>query len=75
MQFLLIAYIGSRCDLEFDPCSLEITSENKKEKEMEDGKKEEKDDSMLKAKRKRKKKYKERLKIEEEVIPLRVLSK
>ncbi|KAF4089272.1 hypothetical protein AMELA_G00064910 [Ameiurus melas] len=53
----------------------EISSENNKEKEMEDGKKDEKDDSILKAKRKRKKKYKERLKIEEEVIPLRVLSK
>uniref|UniRef100_A0AAY3ZXA0 La-related protein 7 n=1 Tax=Denticeps clupeoides TaxID=299321 RepID=A0AAY3ZXA0_9TELE len=34
-----------------------------------------KDDSLLKAKRKRKKKHKERLKIGEEVIPLRVLSK
>lgn len=36
---------------------------------------EKKDDSVLKAKRKRKKKLKERLKIGEEVIPLRVLSK
>ncbi|XP_031440574.1 la-related protein 7 isoform X2 [Clupea harengus] len=36
---------------------------------------EKKDDSLLKAKRKRKKKHKERLKIGEEVIPLRVLSK
>uniref|UniRef100_A0AAR2JWA5 La-related protein 7 n=1 Tax=Pygocentrus nattereri TaxID=42514 RepID=A0AAR2JWA5_PYGNA len=50
-------------------------SENNKEKQEEDGKKDEKDDSLLKAKRKRKKKHKERLKIEEEVIPLRVLSK
>ncbi|KAM9501166.1 la-related protein 7 [Clarias gariepinus] len=53
----------------------ELSFENNKDKEMEDGKKDEKEDSMLKAKRKRKKKYKERLKIEEEVIPLRVLSK
>lgn len=52
-----------------------MSSETNKEKDIEDGKKDEKDDSMLKAKRKRKKKYKERLKIEEEVIPLRVLSK
>ncbi|XP_030636468.1 la-related protein 7 [Chanos chanos] len=36
---------------------------------------EKKEDSLLKAKRKRKKKHKERLKIGEEVIPLRVLSK
>lgn len=53
----------------------ETSSENNAEKELEDGKKDEKDDSISKAKRKRKKKYKERLKIEEEVIPLRVLSK
>ncbi|KAG9274210.1 la-related protein 7 [Astyanax mexicanus] len=53
----------------------EISSENSKEKQEEDGKKAEKDDALLKAKRKRKKKHKERLKIEEEVIPLRVLSK
>ncbi|TSK82193.1 La-related protein 7 [Bagarius yarrelli] len=53
----------------------ETSSENNTEKELEDGKKDEKDDSISKAKRKRKKKYKERLKIEEEVIPLRVLSK
>lgn len=52
-----------------------MSSETNKEKEMEDGKKDEKDDSILKTKRKRKKKYKERLKIEEEVIPLRVLTK
>lgn len=53
----------------------ETSSKNNKMKEEEDGQKEEKDDSLLKAKRKRKKKHKERLKIEEEVIPLRVLSK
>ncbi|KAJ8385259.1 hypothetical protein AAFF_G00191360 [Aldrovandia affinis] len=51
----------------------------KKEKEKEEEEEEEedgkKDDSLLKAKRKRKKKHKERLKIGEEVIPLRVLSK
>ncbi|KAJ8382101.1 hypothetical protein SKAU_G00028790 [Synaphobranchus kaupii] len=46
--------------------------EKEKEEDEEDGKKE---DSLLKAKRKRKKKHKERLKIGEEVIPLRVLSK
>lgn len=33
------------------------------------------DDSLLKAKRTRKKKHKERVKIGEEVIPLRVLAK
>uniref|UniRef100_A0A4W4GR33 La-related protein 7 n=1 Tax=Electrophorus electricus TaxID=8005 RepID=A0A4W4GR33_ELEEL len=53
---------------------IEMISENKESKE-EDGKTDEKDDSLLKAKRKRKKKHKERLKIEEEVIPLRVISK
>jgi len=42
----------------------------------EGGEEEEKGDgSLLKAKRKRKKKNKEKLKIGEEVIPLRVLSK
>ncbi|XP_035281992.1 la-related protein 7 isoform X2 [Anguilla anguilla] len=46
--------------------------EKEKEEDEEDGKKE---DSLLKAKRKRKKKHKERPKIGEEVIPLRVLSK
>ncbi|XP_072542949.1 la-related protein 7 [Salminus brasiliensis] len=53
----------------------ERLSESSKEKQEEDEKKAEKDDALLKAKRKRKKKHKERLKIEEEVIPLRVLSK
>ncbi|XP_076829028.1 la-related protein 7 [Brachyhypopomus gauderio] len=43
--------------------------------ENQESKEEEKDDSLLKAKRKRKKIHKERLKIEEEVIPLRVISK
>ncbi|XP_010886133.2 la-related protein 7 [Esox lucius] len=44
----------------------------KEEKEDEE---EKMDDSLLKAKRKRKKKHKERVKIGEEVVPLRVLSK
>ncbi|KAK1890020.1 La-related protein 7 [Dissostichus eleginoides] len=44
------------------------------ERGVEDGK-ENGDDSTVKAKRKRNKKHKEKLKIEEEVIPLRVLSK
>ncbi|KAI1888281.1 hypothetical protein AGOR_G00183410 [Albula goreensis] len=44
----------------------------KREEEEEDGKKE---DSLLKAKRKRKKKHKERIKMGDEVIPLRVISK
>ncbi|KAK6323157.1 hypothetical protein J4Q44_G00054960 [Coregonus suidteri] len=44
----------------------------KEEKEEEE---EKMDDSLLKAKRKRKKKHKERVKIGEDVIPLRVLSK
>ncbi|XP_051563767.1 la-related protein 7-like [Myxocyprinus asiaticus] len=62
-----------------------VEKEENKESEMKDlsseGKNEEllvpekKDDSVLKAKRKRKKKHKDRLKIGEEVIPLRVLSK
>uniref|UniRef100_A0A672MDY3 La-related protein 7 n=1 Tax=Sinocyclocheilus grahami TaxID=75366 RepID=A0A672MDY3_SINGR len=47
-----------------------ITSKNEEQLDSE-----KKDDSVLKAKRKRKKKLKERLKIGEEVIPLRVLSK
>ncbi|NP_956224.1 la-related protein 7 [Danio rerio] len=50
----------------------DLSSENKDE-ELNSLKK--KDDSVLKAKRKRKKKLKERLKVGEEVIPLRVLSK
>ncbi|XP_066537586.1 la-related protein 7 isoform X2 [Hoplias malabaricus] len=54
---------------------MEEEPDDEEGKEEEDGKKDEKDDSLLKAKRKRKKKHKERLKIEEEVIPLRVLSK
>uniref|UniRef100_A0AAY5F142 La-related protein 7 n=1 Tax=Electrophorus electricus TaxID=8005 RepID=A0AAY5F142_ELEEL len=58
----------------FQDGTQEMISENKESKE-EDGKTDEKDDSLLKAKRKRKKKHKERLKIEEEVIPLRVISK
>lgn len=41
---------------------------------VEEGK-ENRDDSTMKAKRKRNKKHKEKLKIGEEVIPLRVLSK
>ncbi|XP_073331071.1 la-related protein 7 [Pagrus major] len=44
------------------------------ERGVEDGK-ENRDDSTVKAKRKRNKKHKEKLKIGEEVIPLRVLSK
>ncbi|KAK9964849.1 hypothetical protein ABG768_005986 [Culter alburnus] len=49
-----------------------LSSESKIEEQLDA---EKKDDSVLKAKRKRKKKLKERLKIGEEVIPLRVLSK
>lgn len=40
-----------------------------------DDSKENTDDAAVKAKRKRKKKHKEKLKIGEEVIPLRVLPK
>lgn len=40
-----------------------------------DDSKENRDDAAVKAKRKRKKKHKEKLKIGEEVIPLRVLPK
>ncbi|KAK7169980.1 hypothetical protein R3I94_000273 [Phoxinus phoxinus] len=50
----------------------DLSSESKNEEQLDY---EKKDDSVLKAKRKRKKKLKERLKIGEEVIPLRVLSK
>ncbi|XP_048092502.1 la-related protein 7 isoform X2 [Alosa alosa] len=53
----------------------ESESDMKAESEKQDGGDEKKDDSLLKAKRKRKKKHKERLKIGEEIIPLRVLSK
>lgn len=49
-------------------------AESDKEQEAEEDK-DKMDDSAVKAKRKRKKKHKERLKIGEEVIPLRVLSK
>lgn len=49
--------------------------ESAAESEKQEGVEDKKDDSLLKAKRKRKKKHKERLKIGEEVIPLRVLSK
>ncbi|XP_028839144.1 la-related protein 7 [Denticeps clupeoides] len=52
----------------------ETDTETKETSEKEEGDLK-KDDSLLKAKRKRKKKHKERLKIGEEVIPLRVLSK
>ncbi|RXN33730.1 la-related 7 [Labeo rohita] len=50
----------------------DLSTESKNEEQLDS---EKKDDSALKAKRKRKKKLKERLKIGEEVIPLRVLSK
>lgn len=50
----------------------DLSIESKNEEQLDSEKKE---DSVLKAKRKRKKKLKERLKIGEEVIPLRVLSK
>ncbi|XP_051570545.1 la-related protein 7-like isoform X2 [Myxocyprinus asiaticus] len=50
----------------------DLSTEGKNEKQLESEKKE---DSVLKAKRKRKKQHKERLKIGDEVIPLRVLSK
>ncbi|XP_067288366.1 la-related protein 7 [Pseudorasbora parva] len=50
----------------------DLSSQNKNEEHLDS---EKKDDSVLKAKRKRKKKLKERLKMGEEVIPLRVLSK
>ncbi|XP_070710703.1 la-related protein 7 [Pempheris klunzingeri] len=49
-------------------------SKSNTERAAEEGK-ENRDDPTLKAKRKRKKKHKEKLKIGEEVIPLRVLSK
>ncbi|KAJ8262090.1 hypothetical protein GJAV_G00162060 [Gymnothorax javanicus] len=45
------------------------------EMEKDDGEDGKKEDSLLKAKRKRKKKHKERLRVGEEVIPLRVISK
>ncbi|XP_034019938.1 la-related protein 7 isoform X2 [Thalassophryne amazonica] len=48
--------------------------ENNMKTAVEEGK-ENRDDSTIKAKRKRKKKHKEKLKIGEEIIPLRVLSK
>eukprot|EP00063_Salmo_salar_P036380 XP_014011215.1 PREDICTED: la-related protein 7-like [Salmo salar] len=67
------------------PSKLRKTSEGKEDDKVEsDGKdlqvkgeeeEEKMDDSLLKAKRTRKKKHKERVKIREEVIPLRVLSK
>uniref|UniRef100_A0A9J7XIR9 La-related protein 7 n=1 Tax=Cyprinus carpio carpio TaxID=630221 RepID=A0A9J7XIR9_CYPCA len=50
----------------------DLPTERKYEEQLDS---EKKDNSVLKAKRKRKKKLKERLKIGEEVIPLRVLSK
>ncbi|KAG1925901.1 la-related protein 7 isoform X2 [Pimephales promelas] len=50
----------------------DLSSESKNEEQLDY---EKKDDSVLKAKRKRKKKLKDRLKIGEEVNPLRVLSK
>lgn len=50
----------------------DLSTESKNEEQLDS---EKKDDSVLKAKRKRKKKLKERVKIGEEVIPLRVLSK
>lgn len=53
-------------------CCTDLSTESKNEEQLDS---EKKDDSALKAKRKRKKKLKERLKIGEEVIPLRVLSK
>ncbi|XDV17582.1 hypothetical protein PO909_023416 [Leuciscus waleckii] len=53
-------------------CCIDLSSESKNEEQLDY---EKKDDSVLKAKRKRKKKLKDRLKIGEEVIPLRVLSK
>ncbi|XP_063043564.1 la-related protein 7 isoform X2 [Engraulis encrasicolus] len=52
---------------------VEVKREGGEEEEEEEEKPGE--DSLLKAKRKRKKKHKERLKIGDEVIPLRVLSK
>lgn len=51
---------------------IDLPTERKYEEQLDS---EKKDNSVLKAKRKRKKKLKERLKIGEEVIPLRVLSK
>lgn len=52
-----------------------IDSSTKMSAQQTDEENEKKDDSNVKAKRKRKKKHKEKLKIGEEVIPLRVLSK
>ncbi|XP_016428370.1 la-related protein 7 [Sinocyclocheilus rhinocerous] len=58
---------------EYDESEMkDLSTESKNEEQLDS---EKKDDSVLKAKRKRKKKLKERLKIGEEVIPLRVLSK
>ncbi|XP_036407210.1 la-related protein 7 isoform X1 [Megalops cyprinoides] len=59
-------------EIEEAESEVKVDGDKKEEKEEED---EKKDDSLLKAKRKRKKKHKERLKIGEEVVPLRVLSK
>ncbi|KAL1270852.1 hypothetical protein QQF64_029868, partial [Cirrhinus molitorella] len=60
-------------DEEYDESEMkDLSTESKNEEQLDS---EKKDDSALKAKRKRKKKLKERLKIGEEVIPLRVLSK
>ncbi|XP_059392099.1 la-related protein 7 isoform X2 [Carassius carassius] len=50
----------------------DLSTERKYEEQLDS---EKKDSSVLKAKRKRKKKLKERLKVGEDVIPLRVLSK
>ncbi|XP_038130325.1 la-related protein 7 [Cyprinodon tularosa] len=61
-------------DEEKDEANMNLPNKSVKEENTEKGK-ENRDDTAVKAKRKRKKKHKEKLKIGEEVIPLRVLSK
>ncbi|XP_010792876.1 la-related protein 7 [Notothenia coriiceps] len=67
----------SKCEAgekEKDSTKTNPPTKSETERAVEDGK-ENGDDSTVKAKRKRNKKHKEKLKIEEDVIPLRVLSK
>ncbi|XP_059211424.1 la-related protein 7 [Centropristis striata] len=59
---------------EKDETDIDPPAKSDTEKGVEEGK-ENRDDSTVKAKRKRNKKHKEKLKIGDEVIPLRVLSK
>ncbi|KAL2078969.1 hypothetical protein ACEWY4_024713 [Coilia grayii] len=71
---------GGQSDLPAKMRRLDEETETKTEESVHEAEKlgageEKQEDSLLKAKRKRKKKHKERLKIGEELIPLRVLSK